>query len=129
VEGIYGLAGLCPAKPWTFQSSLITLCATIKTVSERELWNYFREVRQAVNRGNRGDTPHPYRRGDFMVCAQAGDIELTVQDVSEEDAVLIASELKALGAHAVVSGSRLCNSCKERVPAQSYCTNCRAKLP
>ncbi len=97
-------------------------------VSERELLNYFREVRQAVTQGNRGAAPHPYRRGDFMVCAQAGDIELTVQDISEEDAILIASELKALGAHAIVSGSLLCPRCGERVPAQSYCTNCRARL-
>ena len=67
------------------------------------LWRYFREVRAAVERAHRGEGDHPYRRGDFIVHAEADDVVLTVRDVSEEDAILIASELAELGARSVVA--------------------------
>ena len=92
------------------------------------LWTYFREVRAAVNAANQGRDSQPYASGTFMVCALADDIELTISDVSEEDAVLIASELDAMGVKSVVRGSVTCPSCKERVPKQTYCVRCREKL-
>lgn len=67
------------------------------------LWRYFREVRAAVERAHRGEGDHPYRRGDFVVHAEADEVVLTVRDVSEEDAILIASELAELGARTVVA--------------------------
>jgi hypothetical protein len=63
-----------------------------------------------------------------MVTARAGEVELTVKDVSEEDAILIAGELADRGVRALVSGSLLCPSCGQRVPDQSYCVRCRAPL-
>lgn len=97
-------------------------------MGERELWEFFREVREAVDEGNRGDRPQPYRSGTFMVTALAGDVELTVKDVTEEDAVLIAGELGERGVRARVSGSLLCESCGQRVPDQEYCVVCRSRL-
>lgn len=98
-------------------------------MNERKLWKFFREVNQAVSEGNSGRAPHPYLSGRFMVTARAGEVELTIKDISEEDAVLIASELRSLGARAVVSGSLLCPSCGQRVPDSAYCIRCRTKLP
>jgi hypothetical protein len=92
------------------------------------LWRYFREVRDAVERANRGDGDQPYRPGDFLVRAEVGEIELTVRDVSEEDAVLIAGELATLGARTAIRALRTCPSCGQRVPAQAYCVHCRAPL-
>jgi len=97
-------------------------------VSESALVRYFREVRGAVARGNRGLEAQPYRHGTFLVDAFAGDVELTVSDVTEEDAVLIAGELTALGVRAVVRGSRLCPHCGARVPDQASCVRCRRPL-
>jgi hypothetical protein len=97
-------------------------------MAERDLWEFFREVQDAVSEGNRGATAQPYRSGTFMVTARAGEVELTVKDVSEEDAILIASELVDRGVRALVSGSLLCPSCGQRVPDQSYCVRCRAPL-
>jgi hypothetical protein len=97
-------------------------------MNEERLWRYFSEVRAAVEAANQGQESQPYRRGTFMVTAVAGDVELTVSDVSEEDAVLIAGELKALGIRALVSGSVICRACGRRVPAQRYCVQCRARL-
>lgn len=97
-------------------------------MAERDLWEFFREVRDAVGEGNRGSIEQPYRAGTFMVTARAGEVELTVKDVSEEDAILIAAELTARDVRAVVSGSLVCSSCGERVPDQSYCVHCRASL-
>jgi hypothetical protein len=97
-------------------------------VSEAALVRFFGELRRAVVRGNEGLDPQPYRRGTFLVDACAGDIELTVSDVSEEDAVLIAGELDALGVHAVVRGSRVCPHCGARVPDQASCIRCRRPL-
>ncbi|MEX2501826.1 MAG: hypothetical protein WD336_05590, partial [Trueperaceae bacterium] len=57
------------------------------------LWSFFRELRRTVERANAGRGSHPYRRGDFLVRATTDDVELTLRDVSEEDAILIASEL------------------------------------
>jgi hypothetical protein len=97
-------------------------------VSETALWRFFHDLRRAVARGNRGLGPLPYRHGTFLVDACAGDVELTVQDVSEEDAVLIAGELSALGVRAVVRGSRTCPHCGARVPDQASCVRCRRPL-
>jgi hypothetical protein len=66
------------------------------------LWRYFREVRAAVERAHRGEGDHPYLRGAFVVHAEADEVVLSVRDVSEEDAILIASELADLGARTVV---------------------------
>ncbi|MEJ2291807.1 MAG: hypothetical protein P8Y13_04710 [Deinococcales bacterium] len=97
-------------------------------MSEAALVRFFREVRTAVARGNRGLETQPYRHGTFLVDACAGDIELTIQDVTEEDAVLIAGELGSLGVHAVIRGSRLCPHCGARVPDQASCVRCRRPL-
>ena len=96
--------------------------------ADHPLWTYFREVRAAVNAANQGRSSQPYASGTFMVCALADDIELTISDVSEEDAVLIASELEAMGVRSVVRGSVICPSCEERVPKQAYCVRCRENL-
>ena len=92
------------------------------------LWRYFKEINDAVTAGNEGRTSHPYRTGTFIVTAISGDIELSIKDISEEDAVLIAGELKDMGIKAIVSGSVICLNCKTRVPDQSYCVQCRTKL-
>lgn len=63
-----------------------------------------------------------------MVTATAGEVELTIQDVTEEDAVLIAADLRHLGARALVRGTVTCPACGLRVPEQEYCVNCRARL-
>lgn len=99
-----------------------------ETVPQGPLWRYFREVREAVERANRGDGDPPYRRGDFLVHAEVGEVELDVRDVSEEDAVLIAGELTALGARAAVRAQVLCPACGHRVPEQAYCVHCRTPL-
>lgn len=96
---------------------------------ELSLWRYFRDVREAVEAANRGAGTHPYRSGTFMVTAIAGDIEMTISDVSEEDAVLIAGELSEMGVKALLRASVICPSCETRVPEQDYCIKCRAKLP
>lgn len=93
-----------------------------------KLWSFFQELRRAVEEGNAGGTPQPYRAGEFMVLAEAEDIELTVRDVTEEDAVLIAGELRNEGARAVVRGQVVCPQCGLRVPEQAYCIGCRAPL-
>jgi hypothetical protein len=93
------------------------------------LWSYFREVRTAVERANRGDGDQPYQTGDFLVHAEAGDVELSVRDVSEEDAILIAGELRSLGARTAVRALGTCPACGARVPRQAYCVACRAALP
>jgi hypothetical protein len=97
-------------------------------VNEASLVRYFRELQRAVARGNDGLEAQPYRHGTFLVDACAGDVELTVSDVTEEDAVLIAGELGELGVHAVVRGSRLCPHCGTRVPEQASCIRCRRPL-
>jgi hypothetical protein len=97
-------------------------------VSEDALWKYVRELHEAVDRGNRGDAPQPYRKGTFLVSARAGDIEVTVKDIAEEDAVLIAAELRSYGVRTVIRGSTTCPHCGSRVPAQEFCTRCRVRL-
>jgi hypothetical protein len=96
--------------------------------TKRDLWQYFQEVRGAVEAANRGDASQPYASGRFIVSAVSGEVELTVSDIAEEDAVLIASELSAMGVRAVVRASLVCPACGERVPAQDYCVRCRARL-
>ena len=97
-------------------------------MDEQALWRFFKEVREAVGAANAGGGAQPYRSGPFIVSALAGDVELTVSDVSEEDAVLIAAELSDMGVKALVRSSTLCHACGKRVPAQGYCTACRARL-
>jgi len=92
------------------------------------LWRYFAEVRAAVDAAHRGEGDHPYRHGTFVVAAVADDIEITVKDVSEEDAILIAADLRALGARVVVRGARTCPACGALVPDQARCVACRAPL-
>lgn len=98
-------------------------------MDDHPLWQYFRDVNQAVQAANRGDGSQPYARGTFMVSAYADDLELSVTDVSEEDAVLIAAELQEMGVRAVIRSSFVCPHCGLRVPRQDYCINCRKKLP
>ena len=93
------------------------------------IWTYFREVREAVQRANDGRGDQPYRSGDHLVHAEVDEVELTVRDVSEEDAILIAGELADLGARTSVRRQRTCPSCGRRVPAQAFCVACRAPLP
>ncbi|HEX7022674.1 MAG TPA: hypothetical protein VF171_07440 [Trueperaceae bacterium] len=93
-----------------------------------KLLSYFRDIADAARAAARGEGSLPYRHGSFMVTALAGDIELTISDITEEDAILIAAELTDMGARALLRGSVICDSCGLRVPAQDYCTNCRAKL-
>ena len=93
-----------------------------------KLWNYFREVNAAVEAAKMGKSSLPYKRGTFIVTALSGDIELSVKDISEEDAVLIAGELRDLGVKAVIQGSVICSNCEKRVPEQSCCIQCRTKL-
>lgn len=96
--------------------------------NDDKLWNYFRDVNAAVEAANTGGTSQPFKRGIFIVSALAGDVELSVKDVSEEDAILIAGELKELGIKAIVQGSVICKNCQARVPEQVCCVQCRAKL-
>lgn len=98
------------------------------TLPQGPLWRYFREVREAVERANRGDGDQPYRPGDFLVHAEVGEVEVDVRDVSEEDAVLIAGELASLGARTAVRALTTCPTCGQRVPEQAYCVACRAKV-
>jgi rRNA maturation endonuclease Nob1 len=92
------------------------------------LWRYFRDINAAVEAGYRGKTSQPYRSGTFMVTALEGEMELTIKDISEEDAILIASELQDLGIKAIMTGSLICSKCGKRVPDQDYCISCRTKL-
>ena len=98
-------------------------------VDDHPLWQYFREVSEAVGAANSEKGKQPYARGLYLVSAVADDIELSVTDVSEEDAVLIAAELRAMGVRAVIRSSFICPNCGLRVPEQAFCIHCRAKLP
>ena len=96
--------------------------------SDNTLWRYFQEIRNAVEAANRGEGNHPYVKGTFIVSALADEIELSISDISEEDAVLIASELREQGVKAVVRASVVCTHCGERVPDQDFCVSCRGRL-
>lgn len=96
--------------------------------SDKALWRFFREVRQAVEAGNAGRAEQPYASGTFVVTAVSGDVEMTVANVSEEDAILIAAELEGQGIRALMRGTLICPACGERVPEQAHCTNCRSRL-
>lgn len=97
-------------------------------MSEEALWRYVRQLHAAVRAGNEGRAKQPFRKGTYLVAARAGDIEVTVKDVTEEDAVLIAGELRSYGVHTVVRGSTTCPHCGARVPEQQYCSACRRRL-
>jgi hypothetical protein len=97
--------------------------------SEQALWQYFCDVSEAVDSANQRSQNQPYASGQFIIVAQAGDIELTVSNVAEEDAILIAAELRAGGVNVNVRNTLICPNCQQRVARQSYCTFCRSKLP
>ncbi|MEM7736518.1 MAG: hypothetical protein AAF267_12080 [Deinococcota bacterium] len=97
--------------------------------SEQALWQYFCDVSEAVDDANERGKGQPYASGQFMIVAQAGDIELTVNNVTEEDAILIAAELRTGGVNVSVRDTVICPTCQQRVAKQSYCTSCRSKLP
>ena len=98
-------------------------------MDDHPLWRYFRDVSTAVGAANSDGDAHPYAHGDYLVAAFADDLELSVSDVSEEDAVLIAAELQTMGVRAVVRRSFVCPHCGLKVPEQDYCVSCRKKLP
>lgn len=98
-------------------------------MDDHPLWQYFRDVSTAVSTANQGGGTQPYVRGSYMVSAFADDLELSVTDVSEEDAVLIAAELQAMGVRAVIRHAFVCPHCGLRVPEQDFCVNCRKRLP
>lgn len=106
------------------------LWENLRDVSDdHPLWRYFRDVSTAVSAANSDGSAQPYARGSYVVSAFADDVELSVTDVSEEDAVLIAAELKTMGVRAVIRHSFVCPHCGLKVPEQDYCVNCRRKLP
>lgn len=92
------------------------------------LRRFFAEVTAAVASAHEGEADLPYRHGRFVVDAVAGDVEVTLKDVSEEDAILIAADLRELGARVVVRGSVVCGRCGALVPDQERCVACRAPL-
>lgn len=98
-------------------------------MDDHPLWQYFRDVSASVGAANQDSSAQPYRRGSYMVSAFADELELSVTDVSEEDAVLIAAELKEMGVRAVIRNSFVCPHCGLKVPEQDYCVHCRKKLP
>lgn len=71
-------------------------------MTEDKLWRYFRELNEAVQAASKGESSPPFQQGQYSVVALSGDIELSVKDISEEDAILIASELKAMGVEASI---------------------------
>lgn len=93
-----------------------------------KLWQFFKEVKQAVDKANQGDDSQPYQGGQHMITALTDDLELTIYDISEEDAILICSELSDMGVKTLMRASVICPGCHKRVPEQDYCTNCRQKL-
>jgi hypothetical protein len=97
-------------------------------MQEKALWQYFREIHEALKSAESGKDSPPYQSGTFMVTAVADEVEFTVKDVSEEDAVLIASELQARGVLASLYATVICPSCGQRVALISHCSSCRAKL-
>jgi hypothetical protein len=97
-------------------------------MQDNALWRYFEEVTTAVQESNRRGQGHPYRRGTFLVMAIAGDVELTVSNVTEEDAILIVAELRQSDIKASYAATVICGQCQQRVAQQSYCSACRAKL-
>lgn len=97
-------------------------------MQENALWRYFEEVTQAVQESNRRGKGHPYRRGTFLVSAIAGDVELNVSNITEEDAILIVAELTQHGIKASYTATIICNTCQQRVAQQTYCTSCRNRL-
>jgi hypothetical protein len=98
-------------------------------MQDKALWQYFREIHEAVQNAEAGKDSPPYKSGTFMVTAIADEVEFTVKDVSEEDAILIASELQARGVQATLYATVICPNCHQRVAQISHCSSCRARLP
>lgn len=97
-------------------------------MSQKQLEHYISELQRLIAESERDNTPRPFRRGSFIVSAVEDDIEMDIANVTEEDAILIVSELKHLGINAVMRDSIICMHCKERVPKQSFCISCRKKI-
>lgn len=97
-------------------------------MADNVLWQYFREIRQALRDAEQGRHSSPYQSGTFLVTAVADEVELTVKDISEEDAILIVSELSARGVAATMYATVICPCCGARVAKISHCSRCRAKL-
>ena len=97
-------------------------------MSQEFLQRYISDLQQLIAESERNNTPRPFKRGSFMVSAIAEDVEMDIANVTEEDAILIVSELSEFGINAVMRDSVICKHCEERVPKQSFCINCRKKL-
>lgn len=89
---------------------------------------YLRELEQAVHYAQQTRTSLPFKRGTFIVLARGKELEIAIKNVTEEDAILIASELKARGVHVSIHGTVRCPHCQQQVPRQSRCLVCRHKL-
>ena len=92
------------------------------------LWTYFEEVQEALDDSNRGRGSHPYRPGSWVVIAVLDGVEAKISGISEEDAVLVAAELRARGARALMRLLIRCPSCLNLVPESVRCAHCRAPL-
>ena len=97
-------------------------------MSQNQLEHYISELQRLIAESERDNIPPPFKRGSFIVSAIANDVEMDIANVTEEDAILIVSELKHMGINAVMRDSVICKHCNERVPKQSFCISCRKKL-
>ncbi len=97
-------------------------------MSQESLQRYISDLQRLIAESERNNTPRPFKRGSFIVSAIADDVEMDIANVTEEDAILIVWELNELGINAVMRDSVICKNCKERVPKQTFCINCRKKL-
>lgn len=89
---------------------------------------YLNELDEAVYHAQHTQSSLPFKRGSFIVSARGEELEVNIKNITEEDAILIASELEARGVHVAVYGTLRCPYCHEQVPKQRYCVHCRHKL-
>ena len=97
-------------------------------MSEEQLERYISDLQILIAKSDRENTPRPFKKGAFTVSAIENDIEMDIPDITEEDAILIVSELNSMGINAVMRESIICMHCKERIPKQNFCISCRKKL-
>lgn len=97
-------------------------------MSKNQLEHYISELQRLIAESERDNTSRPFKRGSFIVSAIEDDVEMDIANVTEEDAILIVSELSYMGINAVMRDSVICKQCSERVPKQTFCVNCRKKL-
>ncbi|MEZ4632555.1 MAG: hypothetical protein R2880_17895 [Deinococcales bacterium] len=97
-------------------------------MSEEALKGYVRELYAEISKAHQGKGDLPFRHGSFWVSAISRDMEMDITHVSEEDAIIIVSELQALGIRAVMRAMMNCPNCKKAIPKQDYCLYCRKKL-